>query len=80
MLPGSVIPWMRRWAIYDLEILHLSLYQMASRPIIATAVIAGDAQVHEDTRVHRVYDQIASHFSSTRYNVRSRRRRPPIAS
>ena len=53
---------------------------MSSRPIVATTVVAGDAQVHEDTHVHQVYDQIASHFSSTRYKVRSQRRRPPFAS
>lgn len=28
-----------------------------------------DPQVHEDEHVHAVYEQIASHFSSTRYKV-----------
>jgi tRNA (uracil-5-)-methyltransferase TRM9 len=31
--------------------------------------ITDDPQVHEDRHVHAVYDQIASHFSSTRHKV-----------
>ncbi|KIJ69233.1 hypothetical protein HYDPIDRAFT_24086 [Hydnomerulius pinastri MD-312] len=34
---------------------------------VTPTVIADDPQVHEDQHVHAVYDQIASHFSSTRY-------------
>jgi len=34
---------------------------------VAPVTIAGDAQAYEDRHVHAVYDQIASHFSSTRY-------------
>jgi len=41
--------------------------RMSSRPVVVTAVVAGNAQEHEDTHVHQVYDQIASHFASTRY-------------
>ena len=37
---------------------------------VSRAVIADDdPQIHEDVYVHAVYDQIASHFSSTRYKV-----------
>ncbi|KAG6333957.1 hypothetical protein ID866_5125 [Astraeus odoratus] len=34
---------------------------------VTTAVVDGDHQAYEDQHVHAVYDQIASHFSSTRY-------------
>ncbi|KAI0670314.1 S-adenosyl-L-methionine-dependent methyltransferase [Trametes maxima] len=33
----------------------------------ATTVSADDPQTYEDTHVHAIYDQIAPHFSSTRY-------------
>ncbi|KAH9901001.1 S-adenosyl-L-methionine-dependent methyltransferase [Cubamyces lactineus] len=33
----------------------------------ATTVSAGDPQAYEDAHVHAVYDEIAPHFSSTRY-------------
>lgn len=36
---------------------------------VTTAIIAGDPQLHEIQHVHTVYDQIASHFSSTRYKA-----------
>ncbi|KAF8136630.1 S-adenosyl-L-methionine-dependent methyltransferase [Boletus edulis] len=34
---------------------------------VAPVTITGDAQAYEDQHVHAVYDQIAPHFSSTRY-------------
>ena len=34
-----------------------------------------DEQAYEDKHVHQVYEQIAPHFSSTRYKVRLRRYR-----
>jgi len=41
---------------------------MASHSV-TTAVVADSPQVHEDLYVHAIYDQIAPHFSSTRYKV-----------
>lgn len=43
---------------------------MSSNKVTA-AVIPSDTspQAHEDEHVHAVYEQIASHFSSTRYKV-----------
>jgi hypothetical protein len=38
---------------------------------ITRAVIAEDPHEYESQHVHAVYDQIASHFSSTRYKVNS---------
>ncbi|KAG2367467.1 hypothetical protein BDR07DRAFT_1448787 [Suillus spraguei] len=35
--------------------------------LVKSVTIIVDPQVHEDQHVHAVYDQIASHFSSTRY-------------
>ncbi|KAG2078106.1 S-adenosyl-L-methionine-dependent methyltransferase [Suillus decipiens] len=35
--------------------------------LVKSVTIIDDPQVHEDLHVHAVYDQIASHFSSTRY-------------
>lgn len=37
----------------------------------ATTVSADDPQTYEDAHVHAVYDEIAPHFSSTRYKVRT---------
>jgi len=48
-------------------ILRLSIGDM--KPVKSVTVV-DDPQVHEDQYVHAVYDQIASHFSSTRYKVR----------
>lgn len=36
---------------------------------VTTAVVAEDPQTYEDLHVHSVYDEIAPHFSSTRYKV-----------
>jgi hypothetical protein len=36
---------------------------------VTTAIIADDPQLYENQHVHGVYDQIASHFSSTRYKA-----------
>lgn len=47
---------------------------MASRNVTRVEVTE-DPQAYEDTHVHAVYDQIAPHFSSTRYKVRSASRR-----
>ena len=38
--------------------------------VTATTVSDDDPQKYEDEHVHAVYDQIAPHFSSTRYKVR----------
>lgn len=38
---------------------------------VTPASVVGDPQAYEDQHVHAVYDQIASHFSSTRYKVGS---------
>lgn len=38
---------------------------------VTPAQIVDEPQAHEDQHVHAVYDQIASHFSSTRYKVSS---------
>lgn len=40
----------------------------ASQSAMAT-VSQADSEQYEDVYVHRVYEQIASHFSSTRYKV-----------
>lgn len=40
----------------------------ASQSVMAT-VSSADSEQYEDIHVHRVYEQIASHFSSTRYKV-----------
>jgi tRNA (uracil-5-)-methyltransferase TRM9 len=42
-----------------------------NRPNVTTAIISDDPQAHEDVHVHDVYDHIASHFSMTRYKVRT---------
>jgi hypothetical protein len=36
---------------------------------VTPAQVTEDPQAHEDQHVHAIYDQIASHFSSTRYKV-----------
>ncbi|KAK0210627.1 S-adenosyl-L-methionine-dependent methyltransferase [Desarmillaria ectypa] len=36
-------------------------------PTVTSTVVDGKPEVYEDSHVHDVYDQIASHFSSTRY-------------
>lgn len=48
---------------------HHHLY-MSSKPV-TVAVINEDPSTYESRHVHNVYDQIASHFSTTRYKVRS---------
>lgn len=42
---------------------------------VKTVQITDDPQTHEAQHVHEIYDQIASHFSSTRYKVS---KHPPI--
>jgi hypothetical protein len=45
---------------------------MASpRAVVSAPKISGNAEDYENEHVHGVYDEIASHFSSTRYKVRS---------
>jgi len=34
---------------------------------VATVIIGEDPQIYEDKNVHAIYDEIATHFSSTRY-------------
>lgn len=41
-----------------------------SAKAVQRALVDGDPQAYEDQHVHAVYDQIASHFSATRYKVR----------
>lgn len=36
---------------------------------VATVLVDEDARTFEDKNVHAIYDEIASHFSSTRYKV-----------
>lgn len=43
---------------------------MAPRPL-EVAKVEGDPETYEDQNVHAIYDEIASHFSSTRYKVQS---------
>lgn len=38
---------------------------------VTTVTVSDDPQGYEDEHVHSVYDEIASHFSSTRYKVSS---------
>lgn len=38
-------------------------------PAVLPVTIDEPAQIYEDRHVHAVYDQIANHFSSTRYKV-----------
>ena len=43
---------------------------MSSRAVVA-AVVDDSPSDYEEKNVHAVYDEIASHFSSTRYKVGS---------
>jgi hypothetical protein len=43
---------------------------MSSRAV-ATTIVDEDPHNYEEKHVHAVYDEIASHFSSTRYKVSS---------
>jgi hypothetical protein len=49
----------------------LATYQTMSnsRAVLSAPEIAGDPSEYEREHVHAVYDNIASHFSSTRYKV-----------
>lgn len=38
-------------------------------PAVTAVTVSDDPQVYEDAHVHSVYDEIAPHFSSTRYKV-----------
>lgn len=40
-------------------------------PQVTATVVDDDPQSYESKHVHAVYDEIAPHFSSTRYKVRS---------
>ncbi len=44
---------------------------MAPSTAVTATVVAENPQDYEDTHVHSVYDEIAPHFSSTRYKVSS---------
>ncbi|KAG8217754.1 glycosyltransferase family 28 [Butyriboletus roseoflavus] len=46
-----------------------SAWRRLSMRSVTPASVAGDFQAYEDQHVHAVYDQIATHFSSTRYKV-----------
>ena len=39
-------------------------------PVVTSTAVSNDPQTYEDEHVHAVYDEIAPHFSSTRYKVR----------
>ena len=41
---------------------------MAPRPLQA-AKVEGNPEIYENQNVHAIYDDIATHFSSTRYKV-----------
>jgi len=41
---------------------------MAPRPLQA-AKVDGEPEIYENQNVHAIYDDIAAHFSSTRYKV-----------
>ena len=47
---------------------------------VTSAVVDSKPAEYEEQHVHAVYDQIASHFSSTRYKVRRPSRDPYLAS
>lgn len=51
---------------------------MNSRAVTAT-VVNNDPCNYEEENVHAVYDEIASHFSSTRYKVSSNNTTPLMA-
>lgn len=36
---------------------------------VTSTIVHGDPEEYEDNNVHSIYDNIASHFSSTRYKV-----------
>src|ERR1700761_1497923 len=42
---------------------------MSSSPEVTTTIVDDNPAVYEHRHVHAVYDQIAPHFSSTRYKV-----------
>lgn len=44
-----------------------TIHSICEMKPVKSVTIVDDPQVHEDQHVHAVYDQIASHFSSTRY-------------
>ena len=44
---------------------------MATSAALVPASIEDDPEAHEKLHVHKIYDQIAPHFSSTRYKVRT---------
>lgn len=46
--------------------------------VVTTVVDDEDPQMYEDEHVHAVYDNIASHFSSTRYKVCILNSRAPL--
>lgn len=37
--------------------------------VLESALVKEDPQSYENENVHAIYDEIASHFSSTRYKV-----------
>lgn len=53
---------------------NLSLIVILTSPIMSSAASGYE---YEEQHVHRVYDQIAHHFSSTRYKVRVERKEKP---
>lgn len=43
---------------------------MAPR-VLEAATVEGDPETYENQNVHTIYEEIASHFSATRYKVNS---------
>ncbi len=41
---------------------------MAPR-VLQSTTVEGDPEAYEDQNVHMIYEEIATHFSSTRYKV-----------
>ena len=46
---------------------HDILINLCNRPLMTSSVSKEDIKQYEETHVHQVYQEIASHFSSTRY-------------
>ena len=56
-------------SMYDVSLLDSTSALMSGPPLVPVA-IPEDPEEHERIHVHEVYDEIDSHFSSTRYKVR----------
>lgn len=52
-----------------IEGLEMTLDVSTNKVVAITIPSDSNPQEHEDTHVHAIYDQIATHFSTTRYKV-----------